>query len=401
MSISTSTRRILMAIAIILLWFSSYVYVPILSTYSESVGASLGLVGIILGSYGFVQMVMRIPIGIASDRLQNRSFFLIFAFASAALSALGFYFFTNAELFVLFRLLSGLAVSNWAIFITSYQTLDLKSDNSTAIGTVTVFQALGNLLGMFTGGIIADAFGPRTTFLVSLVTSLIGIAILAVILMGNASIRTEAKSTDRKQLTLAEFIGVFQDKRLLFYSIMTSLMHMIQASTLVGFNPTVMDNVGANEFLIGLGTTLGAIPSVFGGPLAIGPMRRRFGTDTTAMIGFFLLTLPTFFFVFIPNIYVLLLLQLIAGLGKGILAPLLMSASTSHMPDETRSTALSAHQAIYSVGMSLGPAITGVISGRISMAAAFVVLGVVGIASMGMIFVFNKRKPKRATTLYD
>ena len=250
---------------------------------------------------------------------------------------------------------------------------------------------------MFSGGIFADRFGPRSTFLVAFLTGILGIVILAVIMRNSAVLRTEARSEspESKPITLAQFMAVFKDRRLLFFSVMTSLMHVIQASTLVGFNPTVMDSAGASEFQIGLGTTLGAIPSVFGGPLAIGPMGRRFGTAKTAMIGFLLLAAPTFFFPFIPNIFVLLLLQFIAGLGKGILAPLLMAASTSHMPSETRSTALSAHQALYSIGMSAGPAITGVVANRISMQAAFVMLGLTGIISMLVVSVFSRRmKPQ-------
>ena len=43
------------------------IYVRILSPYAEMFGASLSLIGLIGGSYGFVQLLTRIPLGLLSD----------------------------------------------------------------------------------------------------------------------------------------------------------------------------------------------------------------------------------------------------------------------------------------------------------------------------------------------
>jgi len=56
---------------------SLYAYVPILSPYAESLGASYKMVGMIIGSYGFTQMLLRIPLGIISDKMGNRKLFII------------------------------------------------------------------------------------------------------------------------------------------------------------------------------------------------------------------------------------------------------------------------------------------------------------------------------------
>lgn len=86
-------QRNLMIVVIVLLWFSNYLYVPVLSTYAVSAGASLSMVGIIIGSYGFTQMILRLPIGIISDILGNRRLFLFLGMVCAFISGLGFYFF--------------------------------------------------------------------------------------------------------------------------------------------------------------------------------------------------------------------------------------------------------------------------------------------------------------------
>ena len=63
--------------AIFLFWFSMYTYPSFLSGYVQNVlGAGSVLVGMIVGSYGFVQMLLRIPLGICSDRVKKRRVFV-------------------------------------------------------------------------------------------------------------------------------------------------------------------------------------------------------------------------------------------------------------------------------------------------------------------------------------
>ena len=55
-----------------LFWMSLYVYVPALPTYARDLGAQLGVVGLVVGAYGLAHIVLRIPLGLASDRRGRR-----------------------------------------------------------------------------------------------------------------------------------------------------------------------------------------------------------------------------------------------------------------------------------------------------------------------------------------
>ena len=66
---------ILLYVLVFLYWFSLYVYTPIFSPYVVSQGVSLKMAGLIFGSYGFTQMLLRIPLGIFSDRIKTRKKF--------------------------------------------------------------------------------------------------------------------------------------------------------------------------------------------------------------------------------------------------------------------------------------------------------------------------------------
>lgn len=78
-------------------WCSMYTYVPILSPYLEDIRFNYALIGIVLGSYGFMQLVVRFPLGLWSDRLGRRKPFVLLGFAIQSIdnarraTAMGFY----------------------------------------------------------------------------------------------------------------------------------------------------------------------------------------------------------------------------------------------------------------------------------------------------------------------
>ena len=77
-------RRLLAAV--FLFWFSVYTYPSFLTTYAtDTLGATKVMAGMIVGSYGLTQMVLRIPLGIVSDIIRKRKPFVMLGFALSIL----------------------------------------------------------------------------------------------------------------------------------------------------------------------------------------------------------------------------------------------------------------------------------------------------------------------------
>ncbi len=373
-----------MMLIIVLFWFSNYVYVPIFSTYCTSVGAPLAMTGIIIGSYGLTQMLLRLPIGIVSDMLRNRRLFLFLGTISSLLSSAGLYFFTSPLLLLLFRAMAGLTASHWAIYITTYSGLGEEEDSGRSLGIVNALMALGQILATFSGGLAAEYIGVKSTFLISAGAALIGLILLLFI--------PETYEAQDQKVSISDFTSLFRDSKLLFYSFMGLFFQYIHTSSLLGFVPSLLEAIGASDFEKGLGTTLALIPGIIGGPLAMSLLSRRLGIRRMGIIGFLLLSVPMFFFPFIKSIPLMLFAEFITGFGKGTLMPLFMAGATSHLPSDTHSTAFSVYQAVYGIGMWIGPSISGYISNLFSIKAAFICLGFVGAAAIIILFAHKEEK---------
>ncbi|MCG3056168.1 hypothetical protein KZ287_28790, partial [Escherichia coli] len=82
--------KYLFSIISFIFWFSQFIYVPILSPYMESLGGRYAFIGLVLSSYGLMQLLCRLPLGIFSDFIKLRKPFVVFGMIASTSSCLIF-----------------------------------------------------------------------------------------------------------------------------------------------------------------------------------------------------------------------------------------------------------------------------------------------------------------------
>ena len=102
-------KKTLFSIVTVLFWFSLYAYVPQISNYARELGASYKFIGLIGGAYGLTQTILRIPIGIVSDKFRLRKIFIIMGIMCAVISATLVYLFPSPYSLLWARLIAGIA----------------------------------------------------------------------------------------------------------------------------------------------------------------------------------------------------------------------------------------------------------------------------------------------------
>lgn len=79
-------QKNLLLIIVVLFWFAQYVYVPFQTPYLSTMQVSSSMIGIIIGIYGFSQMVLRMPIGIMADKNGRHKLFIILGVTVSSIS---------------------------------------------------------------------------------------------------------------------------------------------------------------------------------------------------------------------------------------------------------------------------------------------------------------------------
>ena len=356
-----------------LFWFSLYTYVSSLPNYAKSLGAEYVMIGLITGSYGVGQLLLRVPIGIYSDIFKNRKIFIILGIIASIISSLGMLVFKNALSLLLFRFLSGFAAAAWVAFTVLFTSYYLNGQTSKSIGIINSFNFIGTMLATFTGGIISSNIGPMYTFLESIIAGVLAL-ILSFFIYEEKQDKQEKQSINTSQL-----FDVLRDKNFMLYSLLAIISQLITFGSVFAFTPIVAKNIGASEFQIGLLTTFSTAPLIIASIVGGTYFTDKIGEKNTIKSGFVLVAIATIIVPFTKSISVLYITQFLGGFGRGIVFPLLMSLSIKNVDYEKRASAMGFFQCLYSIGMFMGPFIAGIISKYFGIFNGFVCLAIMAI----------------------
>jgi MFS family permease len=352
-----------------LYWFSMYTYVPILPSYAESLGASHKMAGIIVGSYGFTQMLLRIPVGIFSDRLHKRKLFIIVGLFVCFLSGFGLWLAKDVEWILIFRSLAGVAAATWVDFTILFTSYYHHGKATLAIGKLSFYNSIAQMSAMLMGAWLAELYGWQAPILLGAIVGVLGLA--------TSFFLVEKFETNTKPISFKELFLVIKDRTLIIVSVLAILSQLLTFATVFGFTPVYAESLGMSKFEMGLLTVFASLPTAFGSVIG-SRLSERFGDRRVVVSGFLLVGIFTLCVPFITNFWVLVLTQAIAGLGRGFSFTLLMAMSIKDQPSEKRATAMGFFQAIYGLGMFIGPILMGFISDTVSLKEGFIIIGFIG-----------------------
>jgi len=367
-------KKSLFCIVTGLFWFSLYAYVPQMSSFAEDMGASYKMIGMITGAYGLSQTILRIPLGIVSDVLNKRKIFVVSGLFTAIFSALIVFIFPNTYTLLVGRFLAGVAAATWVNFTVMFSGYYNPSESTKAIGLINSANMLGQFAAVLLGGILSLYLGVKYIFLLSTIVGLMGFFLSFFIQKEDA--------IERKPFKVSDLLVILKNIDILHICFLGILSQLITFATIFGFTPIVASNLGANNFELGLLTTLFNLPQILFSALAGIVFVKHLGSKNTLLIGFGLSTVLCIFTPFVPNLYLLYLIQIISGIGKAMTFPMLMGLVIKNVQPSLRTTTMGFYQAIYGIGMIMGPILLGAIGDTFGLISGFIITGLLGILAI-------------------
>ena len=370
----TNNRLPIFFIATSLFWFALYAYVPFFAPYAEEMYAEPWLIGLMIGAYGFVQMVIRFPLGIISDRLRKRKIFIMAGLAFAAVSGLVVFAFPSPMMILAARSFAGVAASSWVVFTVLGAAYNKPGDTVRTIGMLNAYNSLGRVAALLLGGLVAQLLGFSYAFLLAGVAGLIGLVLSA----GIVEKRPEAKQPPK----ISELLSVAKNRQLLCASLLAILSQYISFSTTFGFVPLVATRLGATNFMLGMLGVAATLPGIIIAPMA-GRLLKKFGISKVLVGGFLLTALACAVMPLSQAMWQLFIVQIANNIGLIVVFTSLMGLCIQDIEAERRATAMGFFQAVYGLGMFLGPFVMGWLTQGLGLEAAFVFTG--GIAVLGAV----------------
>jgi DHA1 family multidrug resistance protein-like MFS transporter len=329
---------------------------PILPVYVVDLGASYVLLGVIISTYGAVQLITQVPMGILSDRIGRRPLILLGLFIFAILAPLYVYA-GDARLFIILRAFAGLAGSCvWPLAMALVIDRVAVPQRGSAMGWFNASFYFALAIGPAIGGGLYDLFGLKAPFYF---WSALLMASLLIVLTFVKEPDRPAKVEKRNNPSRKEESLILDGYRTTFVACCGAVMWI---GLIMGFNMTLLPNFAGNLgfssteigflYLAFAGTT--AISNVYFGYVSDKGWRRLLivGGAVSGAVSFLLLA-------GVSSPYPFFLVMAVMGFGSGMSNP----ASSATIADITVSSRRGEIFGIFNtarmMGVVIGPLIAG------------------------------------------
>ncbi len=372
---------------VVCFWFAQYVYIPFQTTYLLLAHISSNLVGIIIGAYGISQLLLRLPVGILADLSSNHKFFIILGSFFAGAASVFRILLPDEVGFLIANILSGTASATWISFMILYMSFFKKEDQTRATSKIIMANNTGILLGFVTSTFLYGSVGMVVICAFSFTAGLIA-CLLSFFLH-------TTKPTGQPKVRVSELLQVLKDKNLLLYSCLALVQQGVQMATTMSFTNQIIKDLGATNMEIGFSSIIYMISAVLFAKFASTKFLERLTKKQWIYSSFLLLGIYCLLVPQSSSIFIVCLLQLIPGMGTGILFSLITSEALQSIPQQKRSTAMGFFQAVYAIGMTTFPIISGSIYEHLSMKAAFIFLAGACFIAFFFSLIYSSKEEKR------
>lgn len=388
--IKKQEQKILLII-VALFWFAQYVYIPYQTPYLAAINVSTSFIGVIVGSYGISQLALRLPVGILADLRPNHRLFISLGTLCAGVASLFRIFFQSGTGFLLGNVFSGFASATWISFMVYYLSLHDNQMQTAATGKIIMTNNIGMLIGFITSSLLYNHIGMTNICLLSVLGGFSGFVI---------SLKLKKTDTNIEiAVNVKELLAVGKQPKLILFSFLALIQQGIQMSTTMSFTNQLLKEQGATDFQVGLSSITYMLSAVIfsriGSGISLNYQRRKWLTFSS----FGLLALYCFTVPLANALLVFYLLQLIPGVGTGILFSLLTSEAMEGIELNKKSSAMGFFQAIYAIGMTLFPVIVGAINNAMNLKIAYRVLAGTSLVGGVVVLVYYTVQKKKENSL--
>ncbi|MFB4159548.1 MFS transporter [Geomicrobium sp. JSM 1781026] len=374
-------------------WLATYIYVPVFSLYLENIRFSYEAIGIILGSYGVLQVALRFPLGVLADRLLFlRKWLYVSSFAIAIISGLILVFFESFTMVLIGRLLAGMTAAMWVMATIMYAQYVKKENAGRAMGAMQLFTVLPQFASILTAGFLVESLGWLSPFWVGVAASFIGL-LLAV------SIKViPASNEENVRYSIGEYVTrTLKTKQLLPISTIALITHGLMFISIFGFTPNYAATLGISEQAIVLLMTAFFLPHAVAS-LIVTAYHLNPHTERIVILTCMVLAAVMFFLVpFTNSLWTLSATHFLIGLALGFVLPICLSQVARLAPDSLKTSVMGFFQSYYAAGIFLGPWIAGMVAEAFQLHAVFVFASIVAvIGSMITLYLINDQRQRVA-----
>lgn len=370
--------------------------IPVVALAARDEGASLAVAGFIVALRGIGILSFDVPAGWLVARFGEQRA-MVFGTGLVIVALLGSAFSPGLYAFAAFTFLMGCGWSVWLLARLSYVTDVMPvSLRGRALSTLGGINRVGNFVGPFLGAGAAVFIGLEGAYLVHLVTAVLAAGLLVVLIRGETVYAATAHEHVNFTAVVREHSNVF-----LTAGVGVTAIGALRA-TRQGVLPLWGDHIGLDDSAISLifGISMGMEMLLF---YPAGSVMDRWGRKAVALPCLVIMSLGMVLVPLTGGFWAMVVVGLLIGFGNGLGSGIVMTLGADFSPAIGRAQFLGAWRLCGDVGTAGGPLLVAGATAALSLGAASVAMGVLGMAGASLMLFLMPETLRRAevTPLVD
>ena len=354
--------------------------IPILPTYTKSLGATDTDFGLIASVYSLLNFIFTPFLGALSDRIGRKPIILISVFVNLV----GYVIFAHSvtlSLLIFSRLLNGIGSSNIAAAQAYIADISSPENRTKMMGMIGAAFGLGFIFGPLFGGLIKTSYGIEGVGYAAAALCLLNL--ISVYFLLSESNKNLNKDSPIKFFPIKEYLGAFK-KPVLGELLWLWVIYVLAFSATQTVSALLWkEQYGFDEKHIGYLFGIIGVASVIVQGGLVGRLNKAFGERKLLIMGSVLMIIGFGTTPYVPHehfwFWAVINICFIS-LGNGCLTPSITALISKITPPEEQGRMLGLSQSVGSISRILGPAMCGVFYGwyyalPYLVGAAFMVIG--------------------------
>lgn len=340
---------------------------PYITPYAMQLGIPVSKIGLVLSIAGAASIVVRFPIGIFAEMFRKRKILVQLGLMLTVVCWLLAFLFPSITTLSFGKIADGVTGGTWVLYTVLFASYFKDEDIPKAMGMIQLASTIGPFIGMNIGGTVAKLLGYEYSFIIAVIAAIIGWRLLFLIkepvVVTGVDVQT-AWSYGREQLL---------DKDVWILGLIASVAMMTTYAGRDLLQPLMVDELGGDAVALTILPNLFMIFNSIATALS-GVFFQKFGLVKTVTVGALGQGTVAILMPFSANLYMLYVLQATGGFFFGMTVTVLLALIIIGVRPEVQTSRMGLYQSIYSVGLTVGPIISGYILEATSLKVTYFIL---------------------------
>lgn len=340
---------------------------PYITPYAMQLGIPVSKIGLVLSIAGAASIVVRFPIGIFAEMFRKRKILVQLGLMLTVVCWLLAFLFPSITTLSFGKIADGVTGGTWVLYTVLFASYFKDEDIPKAMGMIQLASTIGPFIGMNIGGTVAKILGYEYSFIVAVIAAIIGWLLLFLIKEQDVVTGVDARtawSYGKEQLL---------DKDVWILGLVASVAMMTTYAGRDLLQPLMVHELGGDAVALTILPNLFMIFNSIATALS-GILFQKFGLVKTVTVGALGQGAIAILMPFSPNLITLYVLQAAGGFFFGMTVTVLLALIIMGVRPEVQTSRMGLYQSIYSVGLTVGPIISGYILEATSLKVTYFIL---------------------------